>query len=346
MRILETKIRKKLKEIFSSIERIKKNSNRLVICYESEGFNWLGIKRATKKWYNEEVILLPHIYSNSYLNKIQNSKLIHKIISLDFETVIFSGYTEYFSELANSLKKSNRHLKVKVIFHGTFAEFSDNAKAKAGYNLIIKDWNALVIQKIGIVSNQMQEFMHEKYSTLQLIPVDNHRLSQPKIFTPPLINIGCFTSKNFNKNIINQAIAVAEMKDYFLHLIEDLSDENILDQSKIIVHGLQSYKKFSTLLSTMDLNLHLSFSESWGQLAFESLQFGIPCLVGPNSTIYNESLTLKEKLTVFDITSPIQIQQKIEDVIDNIEEISVQCLIQFEILKTKSKQLLNEFNQS
>lgn len=71
-------------------------------------------------------------------------------------------------------------------------------------------------------------------------------------------------------------------------------DEN----DRIVVHDNLSRQDFLNILSNMDLNLYVSYSESWGQVITESISCGVPCLVSNNSGIFAFSDELREELEI------------------------------------------------
>lgn len=48
---------------------------------------------------------------------------------------------------------------------------------------------------------------------------------------------------------------------------------------RIVEHGKNlPREKFLGILGSMDLNLYMSYSESWGLVAYESEALGVPCI--------------------------------------------------------------------
>ena len=73
---------------------------------------------------------------------------------------------------------------------------------------------------------------------------------------------------------------------------------------------------FIRLISQMDINLHLSFSEGMGGQVFtESLALGVPCLTSYNNEYLRHDEELLNLLTVEQYENPWQISQAIEKVI-------------------------------
>ena len=50
-------------------------------------------------------------------------------------------------------------------------------------------------------------------------------------------------------------------------------DERIIEHGKNLTHD-----RFLQVLGSMDLNLYMSYSESWGLVAYESEALGVPCI--------------------------------------------------------------------
>jgi glycosyltransferase involved in cell wall biosynthesis len=125
------------------------------------------------------------------------------------------------------------------------------------------------------------------------------------------IKIGVFGSGSFNKNIYNQ-VAGALMVENSIVFVSDRFINEVFKNDRIIFIGNNLEKEeFLLYLSNMDINLHCSFSESWGQIATESIMFGIPCLVSSNTNIFSRDIELYNDLVVFESDSPTKIKDKI-----------------------------------
>jgi len=94
----------------------------------------------------------------------------------------------------------------------------------------------------------------------------------------------------------------------------------------------------------MDINLYVSYSESWGQVITESISMGVPCLASNNSGVFDSNETLKSALLVSDYDNPYEIAKKIKSVLRmNLKE-EYEAFI--ESLNNEAKSLVQEFKNS
>ena len=83
---------------------------------------------------------------------------------------------------------------------------------------------------------------------------------------------------------------------------------------------------FFQLIGSMSINLHVTFSESWGQVLSESISQGVPCLSAYTSSFFDYDEDLKKKLVVNGFDDSWHIFQKIEEVLNNHDDTSKHCL--------------------
>jgi hypothetical protein len=83
-----------------------------------------------------------------------------------------------------------------------------------------------------------------------------------------------------------------------------------------------SHKDFLNLIGSMNLNLHLSFSEGMGGQTFtESISLGVPCLTSFNNEYLRKSNYLSDQLIVQQYDNPLEISKSINVVLNlDLEE--------------------------
>ena len=81
-----------------------------------------------------------------------------------------------------------------------------------------------------------------------------------------------------------------------------------------------SREKLMQRMSKNDVNLYVSFSECAPMVPLESLETGVPCIIG-NNCHYFKGSELEEFLVVNDETNIVEIKEKIEKVLANYDYI-------------------------
>lgn len=89
------------------------------------------------------------------------------------------------------------------------------------------------------------------------------------------IHIGVFRADTFNKNIHNQVIRALMLDDATVHVL----DKTIFNYLEMNYRNVErgenlSFEQFLGILGSMDLNLFMSFNESWGLVTKESEAMG------------------------------------------------------------------------
>jgi glycosyltransferase involved in cell wall biosynthesis len=275
------------------LHEIRKTNAVLVLFGSPTEGNWKGIANATLGLYPENALEIPQWYSNAVLSEAESIRLINKIIELKFDKIIISGFANYFFDWIELL---HTNTEIEIIYHGTISEFHDPVHQKFIKQLIAfgksKKINRFGFVKFGLaeVFTKLYNFQcyHQPLNT-PLIPegIKKIELDHNKI------HIGVFGANTFNKNLHNQVIHALMIDNTIIH-VQDKSIFSYLDKDeRIIEHGKNlSREEFLGILSAMNLNLYMSFNESWGLVTYESEALGVPS-IGANNIDYLELILSK-----------------------------------------------------
>jgi glycosyltransferase involved in cell wall biosynthesis len=302
--------------LLESVKLIARGGSKVIaICLENTNSSFLGVKNATFNLFPENTVVLPAYYSNINLSERQFIELSEVIINEGFEQVVISTLPLSMNKLLVLLSDK---ICVKVIFHGALSELSQEVNEVQFFNMISLAKEGK-IKKIGFVKSGLEKWSNLLFSIptcqLQLRPISpldyisNHKKSDK-------INIGIFGNSSFNKNIYNQIAGALAVENSIIHTSLDTKFSEMGFDDRIIVHPFMDHLTFIRLISQMDINLHLSFSEGMGGQVFtESLALGVPCLTSYNNEYLRHDVELLNLLTVEQYENPWQISQAIEKVI-------------------------------
>ena len=265
-----------LVHIISSI----REEHEVIVLYGSPtGGNWKGIANATIGLFPNSSLEVPQWYSNSVLNEQETKKICEHIIASKFENVIISGFANYFFNWIEILKANT---KIEVLFHGTISEFHEKEKQLFVRDLI-KLGKSGDINRFGFV----KEGLDQVFKTLYGFDSFHQPLSNPIIpsgltflkLDKAKTHVGVFGADTFNKNLHNQVIHALMIENVIVHVLDKSIFEYLNLSERIVEHGKNLDKvQFLSILGSMDLNLYMSFNESWGLVSHESLEIGIPCV--------------------------------------------------------------------
>ncbi|MFN8287384.1 MAG: glycosyltransferase [Chitinophagales bacterium] len=333
-----------LSELLEQLRKVRLNHTYVALCPKPTGGNWLGINNATQQLFTNAFIEVPQLYSNQVLTDKDLQTFCDEIEKLKFENLVLSGYPAYFEKIVNHLSGK---LKIGILLHGTFTELGYGPSASFPMSAPMHLLKQKRIQKAAAVRKDVADFIKSHwnlptYYFMYKCIVDDTFLPEKKEDAGHK-KIGVFGVNNFNKNIHNQvcgALLVPNAKVY----VGNADNFSYLQSDKIIGVGRHSWRNFVTITGGMDVNLHLSFSESWGQITVESMALGVPCMVSPTTNVLDNDEWLRENLLITHIDSPTKIAEAIQKVLtlDSVD-MSRRCKLYVQQLNSQADVLLQEF---
>jgi glycosyltransferase involved in cell wall biosynthesis len=265
------------------LNELRKRSDDIVICGSPTEGSWLGISNATLSLFPEYTYSFPQWYSHPIFNKKEMKVWSEELVSLEFTKITISGFATFFFDFISEYGDKQN---IEVIYHGTWSEMHDKER---------RDWMAKMFQmtrigkikKIGFIKKGMAETVHQLYG------FDCHHIPLPPPKIPMGIqkldldqskfHIGVFGADTFNKNLHNQVIHALLLENAVIHVLDKSIFEYLNMSERIIEHGKNLPKeRFLQILGSMDLNLYMSYSESWGLVAYESEAMGVKCICQNN----------------------------------------------------------------
>lgn len=327
-------------DIVECLQNIRKRSEVLSICPKPTGYSWLGVQVASLSLFPACTFQIPQDYSNQLLTDEQLTKLSDLINELNFNQIVFNGFLPYFGKIIDGV---DTRMKIKVVYHGFLSELSGNTKQIDAFNSLLTYVANNRITAIGCVKKGLA------LSFAKLYPVKTFEIILPNRIiaksVPPCgdnINIGVLVNTSFRKNIHNQAVAAIMKDNSILHTFKS-SDLSYLPQQRIRYYDLMSHDEFMSLLAKMTINLHVTFSESWGQVLSESISQGVPCISAYTSSFFDYNEDLKQKLIVDGFDDSWHIFKKIDEILQDREKIGAECIEYSRLLNTLSNERLASF---
>ncbi len=279
----------------NKIESIRKQNDCIVLFGSPTEGNWKGIANATTGLFPNNSIEIPQWYSNSIFSEKETIEICASINEVRFKKVIISGFAPYFF---NWIELLHPFATIEIIFHGTISEFHEIDKQKFVSKLIHLGQTD-VISRFGFVKNGLDNVFsnlygfktyHQPLATPQLPPdIKKLELDRSKI------HIGVFGADTFNKNLHNQVIHALMIENVIVHVLDKSVFQYLGMEERIVEHGKNLQREvFLSILGSMDLNLYMSFNESWGLVAHESEAMGVHC-ISQSDTDYLQLIKAKLK---------------------------------------------------
>jgi glycosyltransferase involved in cell wall biosynthesis len=280
------------------LKELRKRSDEIVICGSTTEGSWLGISNATHSLFPDKTYTFPQWFSHPVFKDKEMKVWKETLIGLQFTKITISGFAAFFFDFISEFGE-NQH--IEVIYHGTWSEMHDKER---------RDWMTRLfhltsigkIKKIGFIKKGMAETVHQLYGfDCKHIPLPPPKIPmgiQKLDLDRSKFHIGVFGADTFNKNLHNQVVHALIIENSIIHVLDKSIFEYLNMSDRIVEHGKNLPKEtFLQILGSMDLNLYMSYSESWGLVAYESEAIGVPCLT--QETIdYFSKIKMKSKKSV------------------------------------------------
>lgn len=284
--------------------------------------NWLGVSNATRDLF-ESTLELNDIHIEKEINRvariINNSKI---------KTIIFSGMAKNWDRLVQEIRKLNKDVTIKVLWHGSNALLVENTDYYVFMN-VLSMLKSNCINEIGFVKESLYEFFKLKGYNVKFVMnttnIANEEYIQRSNTEKRHVNIGLYSSLDrWVKNTYNQVSAVSLIDNAILDCVpmspkvEKFAKE--LDIKYTSASGNVSRKELFSRMAKNDINLYVTFTECSPMIPLESLELGVPCITGDNHHYFGGT-KLRDYLIVNKEDNIIEIYNKILLCIENKDEI-------------------------
>ncbi len=330
-----------LKSLITELSTVRSQSSILALCARPTGYSWLGVNVATRSLFPHCTLEIPQEYSHSVFNEAELSLFAHAIRECKFDQVIISGFAPFYEDLVLQISGGPQ---VKIVYHGFLSELSDNQIQQKAFATVLRLAQNGSISAIGCVKKGLSLSLAQLYGvrTHEII-LPNHYIREPVPLDGSMVNIGCMVNTSFRKNIHNQAVAGLLINNSKVHVF-DTPELAYLPQDRLCRHSLMDHSAFLSLIGSMSINLHVTFSEGMGgQVCAESIAQGVPCLSAYTSSFFDYDDWLKSKLIVDGFDDSWFIYKKIESVLSDYEPISKRCVEYAKELNVLAEERLGGF---
>jgi hypothetical protein len=335
-----------LNKLVGSLKELRQRSDIAVLSPMPTGYEWLGVYNGGKSMFSEYFIDLPHYYSQSVFNQKELDALAKTIIGLSFKQLYFNGFPAYFESFITKIKNEQPGVKTAVIYHGFPAELSGNKKTQAAVNGMVHLTQQKKLDKIGFAKKGFGLAFQQLYKIpcYELIYYNPEPLTDVKKINDGKIHVGVLVNNSFRKNFHTQVMAALLIENSIVHVMDNSELAYLESESRIIAHGHQNHDEFLRLLSTMDINFHVTFSEaSGGQVCSESISQGVPCVSGYTSAFFDYDEEMKKAMVVEGYDDPYSIFLKAKEVLAKRDELSKKCLAYSAHLNILAKERVKTF---
>jgi hypothetical protein len=345
-RVLGKNNNREFNSLVQSLAILRQKSDYVLLTPKPTGYAWLGVYNGGKSMFPEQTIALPHYYSNSLFSQKELKELGSQLAGLKFDQILFNGFPPYFEHLISQITDQLRDQKIGVVYHGFPAELSGTKINLEIITAMVRESKQKRIQKIGFLKKGFAIAYQQLFGTrcFEVILKNPPLIESVKKYDDGKIHIGVLVNNSFRKNFHTQVMAALMIENSVVH-VGDASELGYLDaSSRIVAHGPLEHGAFVQTLASMDINLHVTFSEaSGGQVCSESISQGVPCISGYTSSFFDYNEYLKQALIVIGSDDPYLIHLKIKDVLNHKQELSQKCLAYSTYINELAEERITEF---
>lgn len=267
---------------------------------------WLGVTSSTR-------ILFEHCYpvpntaaEDPFLLTDEDIELHAKLLAeASVERVVFSGGDESHLRIARRLRELSPSTTVDMLWHGSYVQFCEDYVWQ-----ITKMWidaaKSGVIRSICTVKAGMEDLFRSLGvpSALVLNYVPGEIENPPQLKDDGHIHAGMWISGAVYRKIPHAMLSAIKMSgNVWLHGAGlDARAREVVETFEIPAGELHAeplpQDRLRAAIRRTHLSLYVTFSECCPMLPLESLQLGVPCLVGPVSHLFEDNAFLTERLVV------------------------------------------------
>lgn len=323
------------------LEEIKKyNSKEYIVFYNPE---CIGIMNATKEIFDNTIPLV------EIFNKKEIEDIAEEISKSNIKQIIFATQAHGYKALAEKIKEKNSKIIIKFMWHGSHSLFV-NRDEEYFLESILDLEKRGIVTSIGFLKESMAKYYSLKgYNSYFVMNTVNTIKEAKSDIKRDEIKVGIYSSGDrWEKNTYNQLSACS------------LVDNNIIVDSIPATELFKSYCKLMNIKYVEDLktsvsrdelvdrmskntiNLYVTFTECAPMIPLESMQVGVPCIVGDNNHYFTNT-NLEKYLVVKAEDSIDEIAEKMKLCIENREEIMRLYKEWKKEYDLKSKESVNKF---
>ena len=281
---------------------------------------WLGVANSTKGLF-KNIVPLEHVYRKKDIENLAKA-----ITENSIKSVIFSQVCDGWIDIIKEIKRKNKEIKIKVIWHGNCYEyFSDftwnlNKEVMNLYKEKMIDCFAFVrsimyefYKKVGFKCYYLQNNVHlENIERVEKLETNKKKIGIYNADTRELKNIyTSLSSISLVKDAVADVVPINEKAKKFTEILnlETTSVDDYISTEELLKRIQQN-----------ELNIYPTFTENAPMFPLESFEMGVPCLLGNNND-YFVGTKLGEYVILTKEDDPEYLKEKIEECIENREEI-------------------------
>ena len=267
---------------------------------------WLGVTSSTRILF-ENCYPVPNSAAEDPFTLTDDDIELHAslLAEANVARVVFSGGDESHLRIARRLRELRPSTIVDMLWHGSYVQFSEDYVWHIA-KMWIEAVKAGVVRSICTVKAGMEDLFRSLGvpSALVLNYVPGTVQAPPVLQDDGHIHAGMWISGAVYRKIPHAMLSAIKMAgNVWLHGAGlDTRAREVVETFGIPAGELHAaplpHDRLSAAIRRTHLSLYVTFSECCPMLPLESLQLGVPCLVGPVSHLFEDNQFLTDRLVV------------------------------------------------
>lgn len=337
---LKNKYKHYTEQVDRAIEKILEYKGEDYIVFYNP--TWLGVANSTKGLFSN-IVPLEQVFGNKNIRRISEA-----VVNNNIKCVIFSQIVDGWVDVLKYIKKLNKKITIKVIWHGNCYEFFSDYTWNLNKD-VMNLYNEGQIDSFAFVRSTMYEFYKKVGFKSFYLQNNVHLENIPKIKKEKNENVKIGIYNADSRELKNIYTALSAMK-LVPNAVADVVPINagakkFTEILKLKTTSVDNYIPTEELLKRIqqnDINIYPTFTENAPMFPLESFEMGVPCLLGNNND-YFCGTKLGDYVILTKEDDPLYIKEKIIECIDNKDEIMDLYKQWKKEFNKKCNKLVNEF---
>lgn len=276
--------------------------------------NWRGVRSSAENLFDGRLYI-------DAIGDAQAALLAQRLHDARVERVVFHGLPMTHERLVRALRRFSPETRLFVIWHGNFMQL-DESTDWHGLRTII-DWaREGVIERLGFVKQGMAEvFARQGIPTGFIQNYVRHLPAGPSTPMDGGPHLGLWAVEPIWRKLPYTMIAAAALVPGAT-LWAAGQNKRAAEVARLVdvpyrplADGPLPQAEMPAALSRMHVNLYVTLSECAPMLPLESLAAGVPCLVGPTVTYFDDEPELRASLLVRNPDDARLMASQVQDVL-------------------------------
>lgn len=316
-----------LADLDAALGVIRRRSSYLALTPATTNTAWMGVHRATHALFPASTLDIPHVAATVAYTPDELREFCRLVAAHGFSQVVLSGLPPAFMAMAQHFHRDG--LAVGVWFHGFLAECGQSDEARHAFATLMHLLRGGVISKLACCKKGLPETIERLtgHHVHRCVPATPAPVPPPPRPRPADgLHLGVLAQHHFRKNIETQLAAALLVERAFVHTAGPDGIDYWRAGDRVIRHpALMTHDAYRACLASMDVNLHASYSESWGQVTTESLAQGVPCIVTHHSDVFDDDPALRACLVSPHFDDPPKLAEDIRRVVAMRHDLANPC---------------------